>query len=98
MTDLKPCPFCGGTNVHVDMDYRVGIPVWVVDCNGCATSGPVVNEAEGEAAAVEAWNRRTPGPKLRTRTGSLSDEVSRMMVDTAADSLERNGLPEKLFG
>lgn len=60
VTELKPCPFCGATDgVNADMDYQVGIPVWVVDCPKCGMVGPPVDEKEGEAAAVEAWNRRT---------------------------------------
>lgn len=53
---LKPCPFCGGTNIHI-MD--MGYPHWVYcgDC-GARVHGGVVGETLGKIASVEAWNRR----------------------------------------
>ena len=52
MSELKPCPFCGG-EAHT---YRNNL--WHVGCehahNGCVTMSAFVTEAE----AVEAWNTR----------------------------------------
>lgn len=62
MTDLEPCPFCGGTQ----LDDRVGVQydesglsamryfysVVCVDC-GCRTAS-----FEQKLNAVDAWNRR----------------------------------------
>ena len=52
MTELNPCPFCGG-EAHA---YKNNL--WHVACerahNGCVTMSAFVTEAE----AIEAWNRR----------------------------------------
>ena len=52
---LKPCPFCGDTALEV---AQGGDRHWVM-CHGCHAEGPMRDD---EAAAVEAWNRRTPAP------------------------------------
>lgn len=52
MTELKPCPFCGG-EAHTYRNH-----LWHVACerawHGCVTMSAFVTEAE----AVEAWNAR----------------------------------------
>lgn len=53
MTELKPCPFCGGENLNI----RHGKYMWWVEClNGdCgANGGTKVHKKK----AIEAWNRR----------------------------------------
>jgi Lar family restriction alleviation protein len=53
---LKPCPFCGGTDVHCTQDLGRGIRVL---CEGCrATASHYVSEE----AAASAWNRRAEQP------------------------------------
>lgn len=56
MTELKPCPFCGGKAKIMKMGY----PHWIycLDC-GARVHGRVVGEKEGEEASIKAWNRRT---------------------------------------
>lgn len=49
--ELKPCPFCGSENAA---PYAVKSCHSVL-CVACGGEGP---EAESEAAAIEAWNRR----------------------------------------
>lgn len=51
-TELKPCPFCGSTNLVVDSSdmYR-----WYVECWDCEADGPF---ADDEGLAIEAWNKR----------------------------------------
>lgn len=63
---LKPCPFCGGENVHVQNgetrapnhgDWRQ--LVW------CASCGSMSGEHRHEEEAIEAWNRRSdPKPPV----------------------------------
>lgn len=52
MTELKPCPFCGGTSATIK-------PVWktyyFVACHRCKAGGPVMKT---EAEAADEWNRR----------------------------------------
>jgi Lar family restriction alleviation protein len=44
---LKPCPFCGGSNLTVNTSW--------VECDDCILIGPKY-DAEGDA--IDAWNRR----------------------------------------
>ena len=72
MTDLKPCPFCGGKaeirekRVHVadwfGKDYRV---MYRVACKKCkANTGGYAAGIEGkEWTAIERWNRRDDNAK-----------------------------------
>lgn len=50
MSDLLPCPFCGGANVTIT-EMRRG---WAVLCGGCFAE----RVSADEAGAREAWNRR----------------------------------------
>lgn len=55
MSDLKPCPFCGG-EADSDMDCEYGSPCgWSVTCELC---GLTVYK-ESKALAEAAWNTRT---------------------------------------
>ncbi len=47
--DLKPCPFCGSSDVDM---FQVSIM-----CTPCAAEGPTANTTK---EAIAAWNRRTP--------------------------------------
>ncbi|MFK3794785.1 Lar family restriction alleviation protein [Pseudomonas sp. NPDC088444] len=47
--ELKPCPFCGGTNLQVTEASSY------VMCYGCDADGPVGRPAD---AAIAAWNNR----------------------------------------
>ena len=73
MSELKPCPFCGGAKLKVDSKrtfaYRKGYHCSVsVRCMKCHARSPVVginmpngqyNEREiCEKAVADAWNRR----------------------------------------
>lgn len=54
MTELKPCPFCGG-GANVSKIYY--IHEYKIICNGCGASFyPFC--ATSEKSAIEAWNRR----------------------------------------
>ncbi|PIB91243.1 Lar family restriction alleviation protein [Caulobacter sp. FWC2] len=54
---LKPCPFCGGTNLKISETARVGQNVTCVDCG---TNGPFVRSLGDQDEAAIAWNRRAP--------------------------------------
>lgn len=64
MNKLKPCPFCGSTDVEVinaleeqpEMEL-IGLTKdnWNVVCNECHAFG---GTQRTEAEAIEAWNRR----------------------------------------
>ena len=52
MAELKPCPFCGTSDVILVYGY------WV-RCLRCGVYGPAGTRAE----AIEAWNRRAEDGK-----------------------------------
>ena len=68
---LKPCPFCGGTNTEsrrCDYGTQAAGKPWLVGCRTCkAYFGVVPTEAkiQGYRTAKEAaearWNRRAEG-------------------------------------
>jgi len=67
MSELKPCPFCGGSDLEItprkahddnDREYAKA-----VHCRDCMTVGPHevgIGWCETDEEAVEAWNRRAP--------------------------------------
>lgn len=72
MTDLKPCPFCGGTDLTSGWDFRESEGqtsyVWTIRCNGCGVTAVVDHKAgpcrfstytrELRRVATDKWNRR----------------------------------------
>lgn len=59
MTEMKRCPFCGGSRIKVypnpNKDLRdLGIEQYKVSCVNCAAQ---IFRA-GKEEAIEAWNRR----------------------------------------
>ena len=53
MTELKPCPFCGGTNIAVAKEDE-----WEVMCMDCFANVGACCSYYTEAEAIEAWNKR----------------------------------------
>ena len=56
MTELKPCPFCGGTNLKIK--GGIGKYVSCLDCDNGAHF-PGEGSTANENDAIEAWNTRT---------------------------------------
>ncbi len=54
MTDLKPCPFCGGDENGQELRVVEWMHFWVT-CDACLATGP---EGKTQDAAKELWNRR----------------------------------------
>lgn len=54
MSELKPCPFCGSTDLEID-DVP-GTDAYGVICCGCGIS--MVPTAFDKECAIEEWNRR----------------------------------------
>ena len=60
MSELKPCPFCGGEGVITDEDcYGFTYNDWMVYCENCQTYVGFGLQCETPEEAAEAWNRRT---------------------------------------
>lgn len=54
MEKLKPCPFCGGKNIHcADAGHKTNM--WFIQCEDCGATFP---HFDSEKEANEAWNRR----------------------------------------
>ena len=63
MEQLKPCPFCGSTNVKIFAWSDGGICVKCLDCycQTQASNDMCISDAKRQSAfekIVEAWNRR----------------------------------------
>lgn len=60
---LKPCPFCGSSNVTLEDITDEQGELWMVQCNGCGISVCCPGGEDGCADATKeeaaaAWNRR----------------------------------------
>lgn len=73
MDNLKPCPFCGGSDIYetYSQEYALGTKNPEIFCNSCKIifaiedDSPYMNCDEDyvyrKAKTVEAWNRRKEG-------------------------------------
>lgn len=65
MTDkLLPCPFCGGTDVH--LRHLASASMSWVSCVGCGLEAPSETGVTDDAA-VAYWNRRAAPPQSTER-------------------------------
>jgi len=55
MTELLPCPFCGGEAEILTAESMNGGYLFGIMCNDCRSRGDVYDT---EAEAIEAWNTR----------------------------------------
>ena len=67
MSDLKPCPFCGGKAelIIVPGYFKYGLSSigWFVKCiDGCCNQSTYMSDHD----AVEAWNRRVNDDQHRS--------------------------------
>ena len=62
MSELKPCPFCGGKAKYI---YQ--IPYNVVKCTKCKVFGKTIvdsyEQRDGKVEAIKAWNKRYTPPE-----------------------------------
>ena len=62
--ELKPCPFCGSTNLSKNAKSIDGRSYVFVSCNKCFGSGPMyamrqkTRITDEENPAIKGWNRR----------------------------------------
>lgn len=56
--ELKPCPFCGSTEVYAEKyEHHPGAVRWRVFCAGCM-AGIDTGTRQSMMQAVQDWNRR----------------------------------------
>lgn len=59
---LKPCPFCGSTNVEALAQYEEDCPdcvAIIVRCHCCDAQSAQMIGSGKIAMAIRAWNKRT---------------------------------------
>ena len=81
MTELKPCPFCGGTKLKVErksrlagwngLDMRVEMHTYSVRCNTCHARGGAV----GGRVMNERFTRRVQLPDWATTDKALEEKA-----------------------
>ena len=69
MTDLKPCPFCGGEAELVCNDIGVFVGCFHENCPIGPQTSTYLDGYATEAEAVAAWNARATG-RNDTENGS----------------------------
>ena len=76
---LKPCPFCGCTDIYITFEHGYLDDSAIVFCNNCKVSVKVEeNDQEGfnektAKRAVEAWNRRAGEQDARSNQQTGGD-------------------------
>src|SRR5690554_894377 len=78
--DLLPCPFCGSTNIEIQISTpdREGVPTNLI-CSDCGASGPwEYEQVNSHAKADAAWNRRAA---LQSKTAGLEKIVRRALQE-----------------
>ena len=57
MAELKPCPFCGGKEAYLTVNYYGDSYVRCPNCGAVVWGGD--DERPNEKRAIKLWNRRT---------------------------------------
>jgi Lar family restriction alleviation protein len=81
MSELKPCPFCGGVDLRLVCLHGF----WHVECRGCLCVSGMGYEEE---QAIEKWNRRAESAALTAaceRNGNLSVELAAVTAERDKD-------------
>ena len=84
--ELKPCPYCGGTDLII---YGNGIEKHYVRCHSCNLQGP---DVYGREQAAEAWNNLPR--KVEALPNSQLDELEEL----AGKATEGGWCYEEAFG
>ena len=71
MSELKPCPFCGGTEIR-GPEYAA--PDHWIECERCE----IIITSRERKSAIKLWNRRPIEDALRAERDELQDEVDRL--------------------
>ena len=69
MSDLLPCPFCGGADLVYNRPIGTAGMGRNILCKDCRAEGPLLTFESG--TAHEKWNTRTPDPRLTVAVEAL---------------------------
>ena len=75
MEKLKPCPFCGGSDIDIRTDD--GGLSWYSFCNDC---GVMCGYSMTKDDVINAWNRRAERSDAE-RLNAIADELDKAMKD-----------------
>ena len=95
MSDLKPCPFCGGEAGIGEYDSDPDGPFYFVNCTDCMASTNVLLGGQyrfTEAEAIAAWNTRATSSA--PDVGELEDLVERLNNGVPAIGLHEDNNTE----
>ncbi len=93
MSDPKPCPFCGATEISDGevLTEHDGTTYTQSECQGCGALGPrghlLPGEVDyGDAKAIEAWNRRAqPAQAGQVLTADEIDSIAKPFIRSVGD-------------
>ena len=91
MTELKPCPFCGGEAFVSECLYSCEpgrITTKVVECNGCHTT---TFEYDTKEEAIEAWNNRTESEEQKFTRQFIHEHGLEFALASAWNGRKKNG-------
>lgn len=87
MKELKPCPFCGGSNIHVESVDNLRSYICCYDC----LSSFWQQEACCEEDNIDAWNRRASNAepvRHGKNVGTDYDEVDQFVCSECGIELQ----------
>lgn len=91
---LKPCPFCGSTNIYITYEWGRNNDTSVIFCDECKVSVKLEeNDNEGcrdetERKAAEAWNRRADKAWLVATLNKSNERLEKQAYEFAKQILE----------
>ena len=86
MTDLKPCPFCGGEAELVSNDIGVFVGCFHENCPIGPQTSTYLDGYATEAAAIAAWNARVGSHCAFAQPTDLTDGCALLTERTCRDA------------
>ncbi len=94
MSDLKPCPFCGGNEVKLYIDDGLGVFSYYYEivCRHCGLNNKSIyaNRDRVENAAIKHWNTRPIEDALRKEIAKLQAENRSLVEQMNQTALKPN--------
>lgn len=93
MSELKPCPFCGGKEIIFCDDFTEYGILFFATCESCgAMAGGTNNREHQKEIALESWNTRPIEDALRAENERL-----RSLLRTGCNNALELGYCEEYF-